>query len=135
MRQRRLSLPSEVRIMEKRYMTWEEFDYCCKEIAEFVKSSRIEIKNIYGVPRGGLMVAVRLSHLLDKPIIIQEKDIEANTLIADDIVDTGKTTEKYREKGLIVVSLWYNPSQCPHVPLVWIFEKTDKWIVFPWEEE
>lgn len=121
--------------MNKDYMTWQEFNIACDYIAKFFKQAGIEIKNIYGIPRGGLIPAVRISHLLGIPLILDPKQIDKKTLVVDDIVDTGKTTEKYQKKGIMIASLWYNPNQCPHVPYYWVYQKTGKWIVFPWEKE
>ena len=117
------------------FMTWEQFEHACSEIAKFFEGSGIEVKDIYGIPKGGLPAAVRLAHLLDRPLIIDAKKISKKTLIVDDIIDTGRTTEKYRKRGLMLVSLYYNPSQCPYVPLCWVYQKVRGWIVFPWERK
>lgn len=114
-------------------MTWEEFEHGCKKIMEFFTISKIKIENIYGIPKGGLVVAVRLCSLLNKELIIDETKITKDTLIVDDIIDTGKTTEKYRKKGMNIAVLYYNPSLCPYPPLCWIYQKVGKWVIFPWE--
>lgn len=116
----------------KEEVTWEEVELGCQKIAKFLKLTKMKIKNIYGIPRGGLIPAVRLSHLLNKPLIIREEEISKETLIVDEIVDTGKTVKKYLENGYTVVSLFYNISKSKP-PMYWVFVKEDKWIVFPWE--
>ena len=50
---------------KRRIITWEQFDYGCREIAEWARDRNYD--DIYGIPRGGLVVAVRLSHLLGIP--------------------------------------------------------------------
>ena len=62
------------------YFSWSEFDKSVEQIAN--KCEFLEFSGIYGVPRGGLCLAVALSHklkinLLSKPI--------KNSLIVDDI--------------------------------------------------
>ena len=44
------------------YFTWEEFDKSVEYIANQCKF--LEFSGIYGVPRGGLCLAVALSHKL-----------------------------------------------------------------------
>jgi len=44
------------------YFTWSEFDKSVEEIAD--KCRFKEFSGIYGVPRGGLCLAVALSHKL-----------------------------------------------------------------------
>mgnify|MGYP001558460868 FL=1 len=69
------------------------------ELASIIKNSNKTYNSLYGIPRGGQIVAVWLSHQLNIPIV--EKDgINKDTLIIDDISDSGQTlTDIY--KGLM----------------------------------
>ena len=96
-----------------------------KEIADRV--SGFDIDSIYGIPRGGHVVAVYLSHLLNLPVV---KTPRRRTLIVDDIADTGETLTPYREYK--IATLYYH-KQSKVLPDVWVFEKTDDWVLFPWE--
>ena len=102
------------------------------KIANFLKSKHI--RKIYGVPRGGLIPAVMLSHLLDIPLILNKEEIDGETVIIDDIVDTGKTISKLPQNGLLT-SLFYKP----HSKVIPDFyarkARNDEWIVFPFETE
>ena len=109
--------------------TWEEFDKDVKKIVKWLKNKKFS--NIYGVPRGGLPLAVKLSNILKKPLVIDEKKISKETLIVDDISDTGETLAKF--KGHLIVTLFYH-KQTKTLPDFWIREKTCDWIIFPWEE-
>ena len=60
------------------YFTWNEFDKSVEEIADKCRSK--EFSGIYGVPRGGLCLAVALSHKLKIKLI--SKPIK-NSLIVD----------------------------------------------------
>ena len=44
--------------------TWKEFDEDVKKIVEWLKDKNFS--NIYGVPRGGLPLAVKLSNIFRK---------------------------------------------------------------------
>lgn len=113
---------------------WEEFDADCAKIAAWAKSRHI--KNIYGIPRGGLIAAVCLSHLLDLPVVLNRDDISRDTLIIDDIIDKGDTIERLLSaigEHHHVASLFYN-KDAKHAPHFYARERTS-WVLFPWETE
>ena len=94
-------------------------------IASQIDKSYFE--SIYAIPRGGLVLGVYLSHRLGLPMV--EKPTK-RCIICDDIADTGKTVEPY--KNYFIVTLYYH-KQSTVEPDIWIYEKTDAWIKFPWE--
>lgn len=81
---------------------------------------------VFGIPAGGLVLATCLHYRLGLPLLLAPTK---NTLIVDDIVDTGKTIAHYVEKGNFTISLFFH-KQSEHVPDIWLHEKTDKWICF-----
>ena len=109
------------------YFTWSEFDKSVEHIAN--KCKFLKFSGIYGVPRGGLCLAVALSHKL-KINLISEPLI--NSLIVDDVYETGITLNTLKNiegaKFFVLFSkkkpTWWNS--------VYISKKSD-WIVFPWE--
>lgn len=111
--------------------TWRQFDKDAKKIAKIFKDREVPSVNIYGVPRGGLILAVRLSHLLKLPMILDPKNITKRTLIVDDISDSGKTL--YKVKDNCIVTLFWHPLTITK-PNITIREKKTKWIIFPWEK-
>ena len=72
-------------------LSWKEFDECIISISNQCKENNFE--GVYGFPRGGLCLAVALSHSLGLPLL--EEPIN-NSLIVDDIYDTGHTLEKVK---------------------------------------
>ena len=131
-----------------RVYTWEEFDAEARKLADTIKAWGRTFQWIYGPPRGGTPLAVRLSHLLlpdaqrqkTQEIQFAFKDVMPdyylnfiNTLlIVDDIADTGKTLLPLKEKGFFIATLFKHP-QSAITPDIWIREKDDRWIQFPWE--
>ena len=114
-------------MIDKTYVSW-------KDVYKFVDSvaDRFEDANItgvYGIPRGGLVFAVMLSHRLAVPMLMAPSD---GCLIVDDIADTGITLQHYRQEHYSIATMFYH-EQSKIVPDFWMFEKKDKWIVFPWE--
>src|SRR3990167_4454373 len=74
--------------------TWEQFNKAVKLLADNLKPVSKFAKNIYGLPRGGLILAVALSHQLDLPLLFDKKKINKETIIVDDISDSGQTLTK-----------------------------------------
>ena len=109
------------------YFTWSEFDKSVEIIAN--KCRFREFSGIYGVPRGGLCLAVALSHKLKIELISEPIK---NSLIVDDVYETGitLTTFKNIEGAMFFVlfskikPIWWNTV---HI------SKKNQWIVFPWE--
>ena len=71
-------------------LSWIEFDECINSIYKQCKNKKFE--GVYGFPRGGLCLAVALSHSLGLPLLEEPKN---NSLIIDDIYDTGYTPVSY----------------------------------------
>ena len=89
-----------------------------------------DFDGIWGPARGGFTPLVRLSHLLDIPYI--EKPTKLS-LIIDDIADTGKCLGVYAKDEYFITTLFYH-RQSSFVPNIWLREKKDKYIIFPWEK-
>ena len=74
------------------YFTWSDFDNSVEHIANKCKFQ--EFSGIYGVPRGGLCLAVALSHKLKINLISEPI---RNSLIIDDVYETGITLNKLKD--------------------------------------
>ncbi len=108
-------------------LTWIEFDKCVLSISQQCKNKKF--KGVYGIPRGGLCLAVALSHtlnlrLLDKP--------EKNSLIVDDIYDSGYTLEKIKHLKDSETYVWVSKTK-PSWWKAYKYIKEKEWIIFPWE--
>jgi hypoxanthine phosphoribosyltransferase len=112
--------------MSMKKVSWEE-------IEDFV-SAVVSIANektfcgVYGPARGGLPLAVMISHKANLPLLMSPAD---GCLIVDDIADTGQTLSKYAGK-IFIATMFYH-RQCSFIPDFWVHEKKKDWIVFPWE--
>tara|TARA_A100001035_G_scaffold108289_1_gene84828 strand:+ start:64 stop:459 length:396 start_codon:yes stop_codon:yes gene_type:complete len=109
------------------YFSWNEFDKSVEHIAN--KCKFLEFSGIYGVPRGGLCLAVALSHKLKINLLTGPMK---NSLIVDDVYETGITLKNFKNiEGAMFFVLfskirptWWNSV---HI------SKKNEWIVFPWE--
>lgn len=115
--------------MNKIYITWSEFGAMVRELAKQIKKRRIRFNGIYGIPRGGLPIAIYLSHYLKLPLQLYPNE---KSLVVDDISDTGKTLESHKNKFIATL---FTTSWTKSKPLCWVGKKEKKtdWIVFPWE--
>jgi hypoxanthine phosphoribosyltransferase len=113
--------------------TWEDFDGAVKLLTTSIENLGIDIDNIYGIPRGGLVLAVNLSHKLGKPLIFDPNEITHNTLVVDETCDTGTTLSKINPALSVVIHLSYKAS---YIPTLYAVDKNDDdWILYPWETE
>lgn len=140
-------------------MSWYDVEKAVTALATTLEREFVP-ELIVGIARGGLIPAVRLSHLLgdkllrmihikfykgvdlrqEKPELLADVGkLPKKVLIVDDVADTGETLEFVREhvrrkgaKEVRVATIAYKP-RSKLKPDYYVFE-TDKWIVFPWEE-
>lgn len=94
------------------FVHWEEvFSRLNKITNDYNKDTKY-----YGVPRGGVIVA----GLTGNPT----NNIEEADVIIDDLIDSGKTMERYAKHNKPFIALIDKR-----------FEKNDDWLVFPWESK
>jgi hypoxanthine phosphoribosyltransferase len=115
---------------------WEEFEKDVRFIVEAIRrSSRFGerffsgFSGIYAVPRGGLVLGVRLSHELDLPLIYG--GVDRKVLVVDDIADSGNTLEPYRKRGCAIATI-FKHQNCPFTPHFYARENS-VYVNFPWE--
>ena len=120
----------------KVYITWEGYDSYIDSITNWVRRSDFNLGAVYGLPRGGLPIAVSLSHRLHLPLLMDYYDRKIVTdkkiLVVDDIADTGHTLKDFENKHNIICTFHYH-EQSIIEPDYWIHKKDDDWIVYPWE--
>ena len=110
-----------------RYFTWREFDKSVDYIGNQCK--KLKLSGIYGVPRGGLCLAVALSHKLNIQLI--EKPLK-NSLIVDDVFETGITLSNFKTIQGVNFFVLFSKKK----PIWWKtvnLSLKEEWIVFPWE--
>ena len=111
----------------RNYFTWQEFDKSVEYIAN--KCKNIEFAGIYGIPRGGLCLAVALSHKLKLNLISEPKN---NSLIVDDVYETGFTLNPLRKVEGAMFFVLFSKKEPTWWNAVNISQKKE-WIIFPWE--
>jgi GTP cyclohydrolase IA len=108
-------------------VTWSDVEQEAKALAartEFIPTG------VFGVPRGGVAVAVLVAQHLAVPILDAP---EPGCLVVDDLVDSGVTLAPYAEAGYACDTLYRKPHSPEHLaPGATLL---DAWITFPWETD
>lgn len=120
--------------MEKVYVTYEQIVDFIDKLAEELNSKNIKPSGVYGVPRGGLLFAVLLSYKMDIPLLMHAAK---GCVIIDDIADSGRTLQHFTENDTqfnkYYIATMYYHKRSTVKPDFYLYEKEDKWIVYPYE--
>lgn len=148
---------------DKIFYSWQDFDESIEILTNYIAVNGWTPDYIVGVKRGGLVPAIKLSHILNKPLIMmscqlrdsKDKEVrlyeveeipnDKNILIVDDICDSGITmsqimvqffTNLFNPNNIKTCSLIYNTDQkfiVDYYAQEIDRSKEDRWIIFPWE--
>lgn len=152
-----------VKSLEPEYMSWHDVEKATEALAVTVRDD-YDPDLLVGIARGGLVPAVRLSHLLndlemsvidvkyyqnvdkkmEKPKILGTdiEELEGKVLVVDDVADTGNTLQAVMEylkghgegKPEKLKILTIAYKPQSKIKPDYYVHETEKWIVFPWEE-
>jgi len=128
--------------MEKVIIDYSKYSILLNALLEKILMLGKKFKAVHGLPRGGLPIAVHISHFLDIPLVVSlnqflQEYASEELLVIDDIIDTGNTFSRFLELtdmsdiNFTFVTLFYKP-RSPYIPDVYVKETTS-WIIFPWE--
>ena len=126
-------------ILDKKWIvTWDDVESFIREVIAYFREKDIPISGVYGIPRGGLILASILSYKMDIPMLMAP---HRDCIIIDDIADSGETLLHYsrntsgggEDKGYHIVTMFYQEKSAV-VPEYYNYVKKNVWIVYPWEE-
>jgi len=113
---------------EKYVVSWDEFQNIVESAIELIASHQLPFDSVFGIPRGGVAFAIAVAAHFKKPIV---REPGPNTLILDDIVDSGATFSKFPRNYRIAL---FRKSTTPELPLnCFALRESDAWVEFPWE--
>ena len=123
--------------MSKIYVSWEDISRYVAEVKD--RYSEENLTGVYGIPRGGAVLAVMVSHALNIPTLAAPCK---GCLVVDDICDTGesllhfmKNTSGEESNGYHIATVYYKENALGIKPEYYSHLKGNDWIVFPWEME
>ena len=113
----------------KIFLSWDDITASVDDLCNKIRFDQPNIDSVTGIARGGLIPAVLLSHKLGLPYT---DVISPNTLVVDDICDSGVTLEK--APGVYTAVLHYKPHTSCFQPTMWAdINEGDEWLIYPWE--
>ena len=118
-----------LKIGNKIYLSWDDINILVEDLCNTIATSGAQIKSVTGIERGGLIPAVMISHKLSIPYVTK---INKDTLVVDDICDTGVTL-KDMVAGF-TATLHYKPTAI-FTPDFYAKEVGSDWLVYPWERK
>lgn len=119
----------------KVYVSWDDMMKYLDRLIDEIKARNLHPTGVYGVPRGGLILATLLSYKLNIPLLLNAGE---GCIVIDDIADSGRTLLHYTQNDTqfnkyFITTMYYHERSMV-TPDFYMFTKGDKWIVFPWEE-
>jgi hypoxanthine phosphoribosyltransferase len=115
----------------KIYISWEDIDYLTDILCEKIITDLPNIDSVFGLTRGGLIPAVIISHKLNLP---WSEVMLPNTLVIDDIADTGHTLINII--GCYTATLHYKPHTSKFKPDIYAqLYEDNEWVIYPWEKK
>ena len=140
----------------KIYISWDEFHQDVKNLCQKIKQTNIKYDKIVAISRGGFIPAgiiayeldIRNSAVVNISTYIDDKQttlekindttsvgvVNENTLIIDDLSDSGQTIKIMRQtfpKGTYVTV--YAKEKGKSYPDIYEKDMPNNWLVFPWD--
>lgn len=120
-----------LKVDNKIYLGWDDVNDLVNTLCEKIITEQPNIDSIFGLKRGGLIPAVIISHKLNLP---WSDVMLPNTLVVDDICDTGVTLKN--TIGCYTAVLHYKPHTSCYIPHLWAcVHEGNEWIIYPWERK
>ena len=122
----------------KLYLSWKWVDDQINIIGD--KLEGMDLEFVSGIPRGGLVPAVMMSHAFGIKYISYSsakalpKELRSKTLVVDDISDTGVTMAEADKLNFITAALCLRVGTKTVPYLKGTLINDDRWLVFPWEK-
>lgn len=115
-------------------ITWNKVASLCQKISKQIKD---KYAFIYGIPRGGLPVAVHLSHLTGISMNFDTFGSgKPKYIVVDDINDTGRTMRPHiRNDKCITIALFEREDAECKADIVGEYIHHNDYLVFPWENK
>jgi GTP cyclohydrolase I len=108
-------------------LSWADIEHAAEQLA--YRTRRAGFDSVWGIAQGGWPVALIVSRMLNIPVVDEPG---SDTLIVDDLVDTGTTASRYFRE-FAFDALFRKPSSPDHLAPLAV--ELDGWLAFPWERD
>ena len=125
-------------VQNKVFLSWKWVDEQINKIGDKLEGTQLEF--VAGIPRGGLIPAVMMSHAFGIKYISYSSakmlpgDLRKKTIVLDYISDTGVTLAEADKLGFITATLCLRVGT--KTPPIYVGDtiRDESWLVFPWEK-
>ena len=114
--------------MNKKYLSWNDVENLTDKLIDQLDVSKYD--SVFGLPRGGLIPAVMISHKMGLPLEVNYFLSEKCLVV--DVYDSGKTLQPYLNQKYDCATLVGKINSQNNL---YVGKKVDEWIIFPWETE
>ena len=124
--------------VQKVFISWGDINAAVEILAGRIAESGLKLAAIGGLPRGGLVPAVMLSHKMGVPFVSQANiaKVPGNILIVDDICDSGETLKQFKfEENVYTATIHHKRSAAVEPNFFYQLAYDNQWIVYPWENK
>ena len=115
------------------YIDWDTVDTAASLITDHLLESDHKFEGVYGIERGGLVLAVMLSHRIGIPYLSTLDSMFGKLfIVVDDIADTGKTLNKFSQLEVAKHAYYVTMHQHQQTTFqsdYYVFEKKDKYVL------
>ena len=124
----------------KKIISHENYRNAIDDLIRVIKTNGVVFNKVYGVPRGGYYPATVIAQAAGVPVILDEAKIDADTLVVDDLIDSGNTVGELQKKHPLAKFATVfgkpNPALCDtsHICCGVLVAQGD-WLVFPDEHD
>ncbi len=116
-------------------VSWEQYIKDVEKLCEILRDGNYS--SVYGIPRAGLIIATIVSYKLNIPLRLNEYSVDKETIVIDEIVDSGHTMKQLLErkgKDIHTACLHYKVNKACMEPTHFINKvEGDEWIDYPYE--
>ncbi len=127
-------------------INWKEYHEDIQTLIEKIEESEIKFSSVFGIPRGGLIPTIIISHYFNIPYLEERDFFNVNLssrnncgLIVDDLSDTGTTFNKITKYGnrRIYTAALYVKNKSDFIPDFYVSNDIshDEWIMFPYDRD
>ena len=120
-------MSQSMREIKRIRVSWFDVELAVQQMATEVPE---DCTGIYGVPRGGLVLATMLSYELGLPLLLAPIE---GCVVVDDIADSGETLKHYTK--YVIMTMYHKDRSIVTPNVFYDTAEENQWIVFPWEME
>jgi hypoxanthine phosphoribosyltransferase len=108
-----------------------------RDAQKLAKQIPLKYDAIFGIPSGGIAVAIYIEEMINTGNLLSLEEYQnykdkSKVLVVDDLIDSGKTLEKYKESDIAIL---YKKPHSPEIAKYYLKDIGSEWLTFPHEKD